>query len=173
MQRINDIARLMKLAMGILLIVAFFLPWVAQTPSCLDRSVIIRDNISGFTLVREGTAPEALIAPLFGALAAALAVAVRGRAVPLARSLVSLAEIPAALIAAAFIDLSVRLFTPFIVRYGYVATEGLIWAIGLTSLTEVICHFGRLTGRGKRIVAAAAAALVALASVDYLARLFG
>ncbi len=61
MQRLPDIVRLTKCALGIILIVSFFLPWVAQTPSCLDRSVVIRDNISGLALAEEGTAPEALL----------------------------------------------------------------------------------------------------------------
>jgi hypothetical protein len=173
MQRLADTIRIIKCALGILLIVCFFLPWVAQTPSCADKSVIIRDNISGFTLAEEGAAPEALTAPLFGAIVAALAFFVRGAAAPLALSLVSLAEILAALFVAAYIDISVRLFTPFIVRYGYVATEALFWTILLLSLSEVIIHFPRLTGRGKIIVAAAIALFVALAFFDYLSRIFG
>jgi hypothetical protein len=173
MQRLPDIIRIVKCVSGLLLVVCFFLPWVAQTPSCADKSVIIRDNISGFTLVREGTAPEALAAPLFGAVIAAIALVVRRRAVPLAASLVSLAEMPAALIIAAYIDLSVRLFTPFIVRYGYIVTAALFWVIPLLSLSEVIIHFPRLTKAGKIIVAAAAGLLAALALVDYLSRFFG
>lgn len=96
MRRLPEIIRIVKCVSGIVLIVCFFLPWVAQTPSCADKSVIIRDNIAGFTLVREGTATAALAAPLVGAVVAALALAVRGGAVPLARSIVSLAEIPTA-----------------------------------------------------------------------------
>ena len=173
MQRLTNIIRIVKCVSGILLVVCFFLPWVAQTPSCTDKSVIIRDNISGFTLVQEGTAPEALAAPLFGAVIAAIALIVRRRTVPLAASLVSLAEIPAAVIIAAYIDLSVRLFTPFVVRYGYVVTAALFWVIPLLSLSEVIIHFPRLTRVGKIIVAAAAGLLAALALVDYLSRPIG
>jgi hypothetical protein len=172
MQRLPDIARFTKCALGILVIACFFLPWVAQTPSCLDRSVIIRDNISGFALAEEGTAPEALLAPLFGAVIAALALLVRGRTTPLIRSLVSLAEIPAALFVMAYIDLGVRLFTPFVVRYGYAVTMGLFCAIPLLSLSEVIIHFPRLTRTGKIIIAAIGITLVILALVDYLSRFF-
>ena len=173
MERMTNIIRIVKCVSGILLVVCFFLPWVAQTPSCTDKSVIIRDNISGYTLVREGTAPEALAAPLFGAVVAGIALIVRRRTVPLAASLVSLAEIPAALIIAAYVDLSVRLFTPFIVRYGYVVTAALFWAIPLLSLSEVIIHFPRLTRVGKIIVSAAAGLLAALALIDYLSRFIG
>jgi hypothetical protein len=172
MNRLPDIARFTKCALGILLIVCFFLPWVAQTPSCTDRSVIIRDNISGFALAEEGTAPEALLAPLFGAAIAALALLVRGRTVPLIRSLVSLAEILAALFVMMYIDLSVRLFTPFVVRYGYAVTIGLFWAIPLFSLSEVIIHFPRLTRAGKIIIITIGVSLVILASIDYLSRFF-
>ncbi len=172
MQRLPDIVRLTKCALGIILIVSFFLPWVAQTPSCLDRSVVIRDNISGLALAEEGTAPEALLAPLFGAVIAALALLLRGRAVPLIRSLTSLVEIPAALLVMAYIDLAVRLFTPFIVRYGYVVTVALFWAIPLLSLSEVVIHFPRLTRTGKIIVAAVGISLVILVLVDYLSRFF-
>jgi hypothetical protein len=172
MNRLPDIARFTKCALGILLIVCFFLPWVAQTPSCTDRSVIIRDNISGFALAEEGTAPEALLAPLFGAMIAALALLVRGRTVPLIRSLTSLAEILAALFVMMYIDLSVRLFTPFVVRYGYAVTMGLFWAIPLFSLSEVIIHFPRLTRAGKIIIITIGVSLVILTSIDYLSRFF-
>jgi hypothetical protein len=172
MKRLPDIIRIVKCALGILLIVCFLLPWVAQTPSCADKSVIIRDNISGFTLVREGTAPEALAAPVFGAVVAALALAVRGRAAPLILSLVSLAEIPAAVFVAAYIDLAVRLFTPFVVRYGYVATATILWTIPVMSLAEIIVHFGRLARTGKVVIISAAGMLAALALGDYLSRFF-
>ncbi|MBN2223974.1 MAG: hypothetical protein JW765_04790 [Deltaproteobacteria bacterium] len=171
MKRLPDVIRLTKCALGILLIVCFFLPWVAQTPSCLDKSVVIRDNISGFTLAVEGTAREAWLAPVFGTLVAGLALFLRGRAAPLTRSLVSLFETPAALIVIAYIDLSVTLFTPFVVRYGYVGTLGLFWAISILSFSEVVVHFPRLTRPGKIIVAAVAVLFIVLASFDYLSGL--
>jgi len=167
MRRLSDIMGIVKCVLGILLIVCFFLPWVAQTPSCMDTSVIIRDNISGFDLVREGAVTQALIAPLFGAIIAAIALIVRANAVPLARSLVSLAEVLAAFFAAMYIDLSVRLFTPYVVRYGYIATEVLLWTILLVSVVEVVVSFPRLTKRGKIIVSSAAAVAVILVLLNY------
>lgn len=172
MQRLPDIIRLTKCALGILLIVCFFLPWVAETPSCADKTVIIRDNISGFALAYEGTAPETWLAPVFGAVIALLALILRGKAAPLIRSLVSLFEIPAALIVMAYIDLSVRLFTPFVVRYGYVATVALFWVIPVFSLSEVIIHFPRLNRTGKIVIAAVAIILAVLASLEYLSSFF-
>ena len=168
MRRLSDIMRIVKCVMGILLIACFFLPWVAQTPSCMDTSVIIRDNISGFSLVREGAVTQALIAPLFGAIVAAIALAVRGNAFPLAGSLVSLAEVLVAFFAAMYIDLSVRLFTPYVVRYGYIATEALFLTILLVSFLEVVVNFPRLAKKGKIIVAAALAVVAALILLNYL-----
>ncbi len=172
MQRLPEIVRITKCALGILLIVSFFLPWVAETPSCLDRSVIIRDNISGFTLAREGTTPEAWVVPAFGALIAAVALLLRAGAAPLARSLVSLAEIPAAVLAVTCIDLAVRLFTPFVVRYGYVAAAGTLWTIPLLSFSEVAVLFGPLTRKGKIIVVTAGALMIVPLLIDWLSNLF-
>jgi hypothetical protein len=171
MQRLTEIIRLAKCALGILLIVSFFLPWVAETPSCLDKSVVIRDNISGFSLAREGTAPEAWLAPLFGAVVAAVALILRARAAPLARSLVSLLEIPGAVLAVTFVDLSVRLFAPVIVRYGYVVAAGVLWTIPLLSFSEVVTLFGRLTKAGKITVVAAGVLLIVPMLFDWLSNL--
>jgi hypothetical protein len=173
MQRLSDVARKMKLALGVILIASFFLPWVAQTPSCLDKSVIIRDNISGYTLAAGGIAPEVLLAPAFGAVVAALALFLRGTRKPLARSLVSVVEIPVAVFLIFYIDLAVRLFAPFVVRFGYIVAAVIFWAIPVVSFSEVVIHFPRLTRNGKLIVAASPAAIVALLLIDYLSRLLG
>ncbi len=173
MLRLSDIAGNIKIALGILLIASFFLPWVAQTPSCLDRSVVIRDNISGYDLATDGSVPEVLLAPAFGIAAAALALIIRGRKKPLARSLLSLVEVPTAVFVMFYVNLAVRLFTPYIVRYGYIVTEGLFCSIAVLSLAEVFIHFPRLTRTGRIVVIAVAAVLAGLLAVDYLSRLFG
>jgi hypothetical protein len=171
MQRLSDIAGKIKLALGVLLIVSFFLPWVAQTPSCLDKSVIIRDNISGYSLAADGIMPKVLLAPAFGTVVAALALIFRGTKKPLARSIASLIESPSAVLLMIYIDLVVRLFTPFVVRYGYIIAGGLFWAIAAVSLSEVVIHFPRLTKTGRIIVAALAAVIAGLLLIDYLSRL--
>jgi hypothetical protein len=76
-----------------------------------------------------------------------------------------------ALIVIAYIDLSVTLFTPFVVRYGYVGTVGLFWAISILSFSEVVVHFPRLTRAGKIIVAAVVVLFIVLAFFDYLSGL--
>jgi hypothetical protein len=172
MQKLSEVARVIKLALGVLLIVSFFLPWVAQTPSCMDRSVIIRDNISGYRLAVDGDTPQVLLAPAFGAVVGALALALRGARKPLARSLVSITEIPVSVLAMAYIDLTVRLFTPYVVRYGYVVSMVLFWAVAAVSSSEVVIHFPRLSRTGKIIVASAAGLFVAMLIIDYLSRLF-
>jgi len=80
---------------------------------------------------------------------------------------VSLAEVVAAFFRAMYIDLSVRLFTPYVVRYGYIATEVLLWTILLVSFVEVVVSFPRLTKRGKIIVSSAAAVAVILVLLNY------
>ncbi len=170
MERLSDTARVIKCVFGVLMIVSFFLPWVAQTPSCMDKTVVIRDNISGFTLVREGTVVQALAAPLFGIAAAALALIVRGRAMPLFRSLVSLVEIPVAVYLIFYVDVALRLFTPFVIRYGYITTEVLFYGIPIISLSEVGIHFEKLKRNGKVIVGVVIVAYVIMALVGYLSR---
>jgi hypothetical protein len=172
MNRLSSAARTVKVVLGVLMIVSFFLPWVAQTPSCMDKTVVVRDNISGLTLVREGTTTEAILAPLFGAAVAAAALAIRGTRLPLARSLVSLAEIPAAFFLFVYIDIALGLFTPFIVRYGWAMTAVLIWGVLIVAVGEVGIHFVPLKRRGRVIVCVVIAAYVLLIVVDSLARLF-
>ncbi len=106
-------------------------------------------------------------------MVAALALILRGTRVPLARSLVSVVEIPSAVFLIFYIDLAVRLFAPFVVRYGYIVAAVIFWAIPVVSLSEVGIHFPLLTRSGKFIVAAVAAAIAALLLIDYLSRLLG
>jgi hypothetical protein len=170
MNRLTEPIRIIKTILGIALILAFFLPWVAQTPGCADKTVIIRDNISGFSLAYERTAPESLIAPIFGLLIIILAFAVRGKTFPLSRSLVSLVEIPVAMYLLFYLELALRLFTPFIVRFGYYITESLFWAIPVVSLSEVVVHFPRLTKNGKVIVATVITGYIAIAIIEFVSR---
>jgi hypothetical protein len=57
---------LIKICIGILLMLSFFLPWAAQTEGCADDAAVIRDNISGYSLAVEGIAPGAVAAPIIG-----------------------------------------------------------------------------------------------------------
>jgi hypothetical protein len=172
MNSLSIAARTAKCVLGVLMVVSFFLPWVAQTPSCMNKTIVVRDNISGLTLFREGTTPEVILAPLFGAVVAAAALAIRGTRHPLTRSLVSLAEIPAAFFLFVYIDIAVGLFTPFVVRYGYVVTEILFWTILIVASGEVGIHFGLLKRRGRIAVSLVVAAYVLFIVIDSLTRLF-
>jgi hypothetical protein len=89
---------------------------------------------------------------------------------PLFRSLVSLVEIPVGVYLIFYVDVALRLFTPFIIRYGYITTEILFYGIPIISLSEVGIHLGRLKRNGKVIVAAVIVAYAVVVLVGYLSR---
>ena len=166
MNRLSDIARITKCVLGILMIVSFFFPWVALTPSCIDKTVILRDNISGLALAREGMVTEAALVPLLGMIVAAAAILINGKRLPLVRSIVSLLEIPVVVYLFFYVYIALELFTPFIIRYGFVATEALFCGVLTVSLGEVAIHFGRLKRIGKVIVAIVMAAYITITLIE-------
>ncbi|MBN1881597.1 MAG: hypothetical protein JW885_05435 [Deltaproteobacteria bacterium] len=139
------------MTIGILLICAFFLPWAAQTEGCADDAAIIRDNISGYSLAVEGTAPRAVLAPLSGLIIGLLALFLIGKARPFARSLVSLGEIFPALYAWIYVNFEVFFLSPLVERFGYIITSLLMVSIPVLSFIESVVHLP-LMNRNKRII---------------------
>lgn len=134
-----------------MLIVSFFLPWAARTESCADDAAIIRDDISGYSLAVEGTAPAAVLAPLTGLIIGALAFFLVGRAYPFARSLASLGEILPALYAWVYVNFEVFFLVPYVERIGYTITFLLMVVIPPLSFLESVAHLP-LMNRKKRLI---------------------
>ncbi len=59
---------------------------------CSDNAVVVRESISGFSLVVEHKAPEALTAPVIGITIILIAFLIIGKRHPLLRSIASLIE---------------------------------------------------------------------------------
>jgi hypothetical protein len=158
--------RWLKVAMGVVLVLAFFLPWAAQTEGCADSAAVVRDNISGFSLVYEGLAPEAVASPLLGIAVILLAVFIRGIRLPLTRSVVSVLEAVASYYVYIYIAFGIFFFTNFRELYGFDLTFVTLLSIPYVSLAEVIVHFPLLDRRGRIIMIAIFAAII-LALVIY------
>ena len=149
--RTSKILRWVKVSIGILLICSFFLPWAAQTESCADDAAIVRDNISGYSLAVEGTAPKAVLAPIVGLVIGVLAFFLIGRTLPFARSLTSLGEVLPTLYAWVYVNFEVFFLTPYVERFGYTITFLLMAAIPPLSFIESVIHLP-LMNRKKRLI---------------------
>lgn len=152
---------MIKVSIGIILILAFFLPWAAQTESCADDAAIVRDNISGYSLAVEGTASAAVLAPLTGLVIGALAFFLVGRVYPFARSLVSLGEILPALYAWVYVNFEVFFLVPYVERIGYTITFLLMAAIPPLSFLESVAHLPLMNKRKRLITSIVIAVTIA------------
>ena len=151
------------MTVGLLLIVLFFLPWVARTEGCADDAAIVRDNISGYSLAVEGTATGVVAAPISGLVIGLLALFLVGRTRPFARSLASLGEILPLLWTWIFVDFEVLLLIPYIPRFGYTITFVLMGAVPALSFIESAVHLP-LMNRTKRLIAS----IIIAAAVTFL-----
>ncbi len=146
--------RWLKVAMGIILVFAFFLPWAAQTEGCADSAVVVRDNISGFSLVYEGIAPEAVVSPILGIVIILLALFIKGVELPFTRSIVSILEAVASFYSYVYISFGIFFLSGFRELYGFDLTFVTIVSIPYVSLAEVVVHFPLLDKRGRTIMVA-------------------
>jgi hypothetical protein len=152
--------RWLKVAMGIILVIAFFLPWATQTEGCADSAVVVRDNISGFSLVYEGIAPEAVVSPILGIAIILLALFIRGIKLPFTRSIVSIMEAVASFYAYVYIAFGIFFLSGFRELYGFDLTFITIVSIPYVSLAEVVVHFPLLDKKGRIIIVAIFAMII-------------
>jgi len=150
-RKTSRIFRWLKVSIGLLLILSFFLPWAAQTEGCADDAAIIRDNISGYSLAVERIAPAVSLAPLSGLVIGALAFFLVGTIRPFARSIVSLGEVLPALYAWVYVNFEVFFLSPYVERFGYVITFILMAAVPPLSFIESVIHLP-LMDRKKRLI---------------------
>jgi hypothetical protein len=143
--------RWLKISASTLLIVSFFLPWASQVRGCGDDAVV-RESISGLSLVVDHEIPEATAAPVVGIVILALAILVVGKRRPLLRSITSLAEAMSTFFLSVFIEFGVFFLSNFRERYGFhIALFSLVF-ISAASLTEVVTHFPLLKKREKAVI---------------------
>ena len=152
--------RWLKIAMGVVLVLAFFLPWAALTEGCADSAVVVRDNISGFSLVYENLAPEAVVSPILGIAIILLAFFIRGIKLPFTRSIVSIIEAAASFYTYVYISFGIFFLSGFRELYGFDITFVTIASIPYVSLAEVIVHFPLLDKRGRIILITIFAAII-------------
>lgn len=147
----STILKWFKLSAALLLILSFFLPWASQVKGCGDGT-ILKESISGFSLVVEEKETEAIIAPIMGIIIFVLAFAVLGKSNPLIRSILSLFEAIAVYSSAVFISLGIFFLSFYRERYGFVIAIISLFGLSIASLTEVVVHFPLLKRREKVIV---------------------
>ena len=161
----SRLIRWLKVAMGVILILAFFLPWAAQTEGCADSAAVVRDNISGFSLVYEGLAPEAVVSPILGVAIILLAIFIRGIKLPFTRSIVSIIEAASSFYAYVYIIFGIFFLSGFRELYGFNLTFVTIVSIPYVSLAEVVVHFPLLDKRGRIIMIAVFAVIIGVLAI--------
>jgi len=156
----SNFLKWLKVSVGIVVIFAFFLPWASQMRGCSDNAVVVKESISGFSLVVEHKAPEALTAPIIGIAIILMAFLIVGKRLPLLRSIASLIEAVSVYLFAVLMAMEIFFLSFYNERYGFDITMVSLIGISIASLTEVVIHFPLLKKGGKTIMAIIVALLI-------------
>jgi hypothetical protein len=152
-RRCSRVLRIGKIVFGILIIIAFFLPWAVQTEGCADDAVVVRENITGFSLAIEGIAPGAVLSLVAGAILTLSAFFIRGDRRPFLRSLTSIGEGVGSFLAIAYVSFEIFFLSEFREQIGFFITYILMmYAVPIAALFEVFSHFPLLTRKGRLVI---------------------